>query len=605
MTNVKDTAVGQQHGGSRSDRRSDRRSNRRGAVGVQFTFYVLTGVVLVGGGAIWWAVGSSGGSQEIALVKKVALHEFTLQVTERGEVESANKQEIRCEVKSRNTSGTAILRLVPEGTFVQPGDFLVEFDSSALEDRRVQQQKEVSTSYAAMIEAQNKYEIALISQQEYLEGTFKEETELMESEVFVAEENLRRTQEYLEWSRKMAAKRYVPQLQLEADEFAVEKASMDLTAVKTKMDVLQRFTRAKVLKTLEGEILTSKADWEALEATYNSEVVWLEEIDEQIKKCVIYAPSAGQVKYAHRKDGHRGQNFIVEEGAILREMQPVIRLPDRSQMQVKVKISESVVDLVKVGMPVSIRVTGLKDVELTGTVALINEYSEPSNWRTANVKEYAAIVKIDGQYERLRSGMSAEATILCQYLPEAVQVPVQALHAHGPSYYVFVQNPDGLQARKISLGPTNDKHAVIIDGVAVGEDVALNPRQFLSRVELPELTAIEAQQVVKQVRITPELAARASSVSPRGSTTFAGAASSHEDEEEQSGLPSIAAQETFARLDTNGDGKLDVGELPEGMRARLAQVDTSGDGMIDPQELATAMVNMRGEGHGPVSGAGG
>ena len=54
MTNVKDTAVGHQHGGSRRD--------RRGAVGIRFTFYVLTGVVLVGGGVIWWAVGSSGGS---------------------------------------------------------------------------------------------------------------------------------------------------------------------------------------------------------------------------------------------------------------------------------------------------------------------------------------------------------------------------------------------------------------------------------------------------------------------------------------------------------------------------------------------------------------
>jgi len=468
------------------------RRDRRGAVGLRFTLYVLTGVVLAGGGAIWWAVSSSGGAREIALVEKVALQEFILQVTERGEVESANKQEIRCEVKSRNTSGTAILRLVPEGTFVQPGDFLVEFDSSALEDRRVSQQKDVSTSYAAMIQAQNKYEVAMISKQEYIEGTFKEATELVESEVFVAAENLRRAQEYLEWSRKMAAKRYVPQLQLEADQFAVEKARKDLIAVNTKMDVLQRFTRAKALKTLDGDILTSKAEWDANQAKYDSEVVWLKEIDAQIKKCVIYAPSAGQVKYAHRKDGHRGQDFIVEEGAILREMQPVIRLPDPSEMQVKVKVSESVVDLVKAGMPVSIRVTGLKDVELSGSVARINEYSEPSNWRTANVKEYAAIVRIDGQHDRLRSGMSAEVTIVCRYLPEAVQVPVQALHAHGPSYYVFVKTPGGVQARQVVIGPTNDKHAVVMDGVAVGEEVTLNPRRFLSEVDLPVLTAVEA-----------------------------------------------------------------------------------------------------------------
>jgi len=48
-----------------------------------------------------------------------------------------------------------------------------------------------------------------------------------------------------------------------------------------------------------------------------------------------------------------------------------------------------------------------------------------------------------------------------------------------------------------------------------------------------------------------------------------------------------------------------MAELPEDMRAGLAHADTSGDGTIDPEELATAMVNMRGEGHGPRSGAGG
>ena len=137
--------------------------------------------------------------------------------------------------------------------------------------------------------------------------------------------------------------------------------------------------------------------------------------------------------------------------------------------------------------------------------------------------------------------------------------------------------------------------------------MSLNPRRFLEDAGLPELTAEEAQLVVKRARITPELAARASSA-PTGSRTFAGSGPGHGEIAEETGHfgpPSGGARETFARLDQNHDGKLDIEELPEGMRAVLAQADTSGDGTIDPEELATAMGNMRGDGHGPGSGAGG
>ena len=40
---------------------------------------------------------------------------------------------------------------------------------------------------------------------------------------FVAKENLRRAEEYLVYSKKLSAKGYVSEAQLEADQFSVEK----------------------------------------------------------------------------------------------------------------------------------------------------------------------------------------------------------------------------------------------------------------------------------------------------------------------------------------------------------------------------------------------
>ena len=58
---------------------------------------------------------------------------------------------------------------------------------------------------------------------------------------------------------RLAAKGYVNQLQLEADKFAVEKSRKELDAAKTKLKVLDEYTKAKMLKQLESDIAIAKA----------------------------------------------------------------------------------------------------------------------------------------------------------------------------------------------------------------------------------------------------------------------------------------------------------------------------------------------------------
>ena len=171
--------------------------------------------------------------------------DFELTITERGEVEAFDVTEIRSLVKSNNTTGNAILRIVPEGTKVKKGDFLVELDSSALAAQRTSQKILVNDAKALEVEAHNNYDVAVITKREYLEGTYLQDRQLIESELFVAEENLNRAKEYYTYSQKLASKGYVNENQLEADRFAVEKANKDLDAAKTKLKVLGRVHEAQ------------------------------------------------------------------------------------------------------------------------------------------------------------------------------------------------------------------------------------------------------------------------------------------------------------------------------------------------------------------------
>lgn len=467
---------------------------RRGVAKLTLLILLAFAAIASGGGLWWYRQDETADGVGTKLVHTVERGDFVLTVTERGEVESSDDVEIRCEVKSQNSAGTQILRLAPEGGYVEAEDFLVELDASALDADRITQQIAVNRSEATMIEAQNLFDTAVIAKKEYIEGTVLQEEQTIESEIFVAEENLSRAKEYLKYSEKLAAKGHITEQQLEADAFAVEKSEKELEAAQTKLRVLEDFTKLKMMTQLESEIRTANAKWEAEKNSYQLEANKLQEIEDQIAKCRITAPSAGIVMYAH-ETSRRGENdFIVEPGAMVRERQIIIRLPNKDKMQVLLKVNESLVKYVRAGASAVIRPIGLGGLVLPGTVVRVSEYSEPTGWRKANVKEYRAYVSIDEANAQLRSGMTTSVTVECAYLPGVLQVPVQSLYPHGGDSYCFVRDGSGWDARKVQRGPTNEEFFVIKEGLAEGDVVALNPRKLVGKVDLPELAPEDTQQ---------------------------------------------------------------------------------------------------------------
>jgi HlyD family secretion protein len=446
----------------------------------------LAVVGTVGGGFYYWKANQGPGETK-AILHRVERKDFLLAVTERGEIESAGVTEVRCEVKSKNQPGVAILRVIPEGTQVKAGDFLVQFDSSALEAERITQQIVVNTADAAVVEARNLYETALIAKEEYLDGTYVQERQLIESEMFIAEENLNRAKEYYEYSKKLASKGYINELQLEADKFAVEKSAKELDVAKTKLRVIDEFTKPKMLKQLESDILITEAKWGATKKSFDLEVARLAEIDDQIAKCTISSPKDGTVIYAQDR-GWRGDNdFVVEEGTVVRENQTVFRIPDSNSMRVELTINEALIQYVKTGLPATIRPIGSEGVTLTGEVTKVNRFAEPSNWRKADVKEYKAQISIHETLPGIRPGMTASVTINCDFVPDVVQVPVQAIVEHGKKFYCLVRKDGAWELRELECGLTNSEFFVVNKGLEEGELVAMDPRHYRSEVEWPKL----------------------------------------------------------------------------------------------------------------------
>lgn len=617
-------------------RRSPAASRRSGSVWA-LVMAALAILAVFGGGALYYVFGRDAGEEVIPLTATAENKPFEYLVVEQGEVESSENVEVKCEVKGFNGT-TAILWVIPEGTQVEKGDLLVQLDASSLEQQRLQQEILCNTSKALVIQAKNTFEAAEIARREYLEGAYKQEEQLIQSEIFQAEENLRRAQIASRSGLRLADRGIVKPLQIEADKFTVEKARLELEAAQTKLRVLQEYTKPKTLKTLESDIATAKAKWDSEQQSYEIEEKKLKDIKDQIAKCEIRSPAAGQVVHANQVSNRGGSEFVVEAGAMVREQQTIIRLPNPSKMQVKAKINESQITSIRAGMPVQVRIDAFSDDQkLKGIVTKVNEYPEPSSWFSSPVKQYATIIQITNPPKDIRPGLTAEVAIQVEKRPQALQVPVQAIYDHHGAAYCFQWNQGRWQAREVKIGSANDKFVVIESGLEPNEQVVMNPRRWIDKVSLPappEPVAAPDEQIASSAdsdasaadvgdgpsQQPPGSAKQPAFASQPGSAKHPGLANQVgpgaggpgglgvpggpaggpiAGGAPGGGNPAQIVAGMFSRMDANGDGLLSSDEIPADRADRLLAADADGDGKITRAELTASITQRMAAGGGP------
>jgi len=448
---------------------------------------IAAALVAILSGAGWWAVwyarSRGPGVNRNMKTAQVRLGDLAVTVSEEGNLESAVNIDIKCEV----AGGTAILSIVEDGQQVKKGDKLVELDSSALEEQINQQRITYEKARAAVIQAEKDFAAAKIAVDEYLEGTFVKDAQALASQITVAEENLRSAQNALDHSERMFRKGYISALDLESQKFSVERAQLELDSARTAEQVLVKFTKEKVLQELESKRDSAEARVKSEQASYELEESRLQRLETQLTKCVIQAPADGMVVFANERDHHgMSQQPQIEEGAMVRERQTILQLPDLAQMQVRVNVHESKVEALEraldlaeetgVSLPARIEILGR---QLPGRLASIANQPAPSDFRTGNVKQYATIVAIDGTPEGLRPGMTAKCEVVVQKLTDVLMIPVTAVVEQRNEYLCWVSTKDGVERRLLTLGTRNEQVVEVKDGVRQGELVVVNPRAVI------------------------------------------------------------------------------------------------------------------------------
>ncbi|MBI3864837.1 MAG: efflux RND transporter periplasmic adaptor subunit [Planctomycetia bacterium] len=620
------------------------RAPRRGAVAQLLVVALILPVAALGTMLAWSGKFTFSKKRDVVIetgvVKRGMLE---VKVTERGNVDSANNLTLRSQVEGG--LGTTILKIVDEGAIVKPGQVVVELDSAKLREELLAQQIRLDAAVAALKNAeadchiqqmQNESDVAAAELKlhlarldliKYSEGDYTQELRIVAGEIKIAAEYMVRATERWGLTAQLLRKGYTTTKMLDADRVAMAKAKIDLSAVREKQHVLEGYTHKRQIAELEAnvafhereigrvrlrcEAMLTQRDRSLLsrKRTHLLENERLKKIQSQVAACTIRSPREGMVVFANMLDGGRSAPTpLIYEGATVRERQPLIQLPDLTRMQVNARVHESKIAMLEKGQEVTVQVDALKDEVFHGVIDQVALVPNSASWPNVNLKEYMTSIRLTDDIARLsalKPGMTAEVEILVDRLDAVVQAPIQACVERGGRYFAWVVDEESEYKRhEIRLGRSNETETEILDGLAEGDAVVLNPRGVL-----PEQVTLLEQEIalVDESIWAQPAAARPRPADPAPARPREGDVKPKAEEPPPrspgapepapilivASLPETGKPQSqivndpmavFDRLDQNHDSKVSAAELPDPMKPVMERLDTNGDHMIDKEE---------------------
>ncbi len=444
---------------------------------------------------------------------------------ERGEIQSTRTKTLtsKCEY------GVNLLWIADEGTYVKAGDIVAMLDSSLLEQRVKEREvllvkaQSLLQTYETSLKVQelsNESQLAktqlnlILTRLElaaYKLATANRERQDIRQKIVIAESNLNYAQKKYEYTSRMVELGYQDVSQRESDRLSLLRSKQALRNHQNLLHTLDRYSRDRKLIELiakqeeaaraveraklraNASLLNGKIRIQSCKRSCNAHLYTLNRLKRNIAACTIRAQQDGQVIYA--RNGRRSVD-TVKVGDLVRYLQPLLQLPDRSQLEVLVRLHESRIRQVEVGQLAKIQVDARSDIRLTGRVTRCATVPQAGLYPNQNLRDYDVVVSIDTDpetIELLAPGMTATAQIIVANRPEALVVPLESVVAIDGRRIAFVRAGDSVEVRDVETGLVNETQIEISSGLRAGEEIVSRPRDVCaSRIESLRATYDEA-----------------------------------------------------------------------------------------------------------------
>lgn len=377
---------------------------------------------------LWMMLGlaaCTGGSSEVpsATASRGA---FDVRLKVQGELEAKSSAVVTCPDFDVNTK---IGWLVEEGTRVKKGDKVVEFDTADMVNQ-LDSAKSALEIAKTKIE-QNRAQLAL--------------------KVADAEAAITGVELDLRMARmRVTDSETVPLVDREDARANAVRAEMAIESAKSALETTR---------------LQARAEQQLLQLEVEEQQRNVERLERQLAQATLTAPTDGLAILYERWDGKIKVGTQPWSGSTL------VTLPDLSTMEAVVWVHEVDSPRVAVDQGALVIIDAHPNSPVEATIAKVADLAVPRG--EDKIKHLKVTLSLAETTAVMKPGMTIRADLLVESVPDAVSIPLEAVQRADGTPFVYLSGIGGWARQDVVLGPENDTHVVVQEGVAAGDVVAL------------------------------------------------------------------------------------------------------------------------------------
>jgi len=364
---------------------------------------------------------------------KVTKGVFYIDLHEEGELEAVNAINISSpSISWRYGGNMKISYIVKDGTEVNAGDTVVVFDPSEVNK--------------GIIDAQGKIEISA-AELEKLKAQQESDLEELKADYEV-------TRISHEISKiKFEQAEYESEIMRRQIQLNLEKAAIALERAKEQIN---------------NRIKINVEEVKEKNLSIDQDQARLDEANDALRQLTVITPSPGIAIL--QRSWQSGNKY--QAGDQVWTGQPLISLPDLSQLKATVRINE--VDIAKItkGLNVEIKPDAFSESKFTGVVKEVANLAVNKTGST-KIKVFPVEIYLNETHKDLLPGLTVSCRIIVDKLEDVLYVPIEAIYNDAGRYFVYKKTVTGFEKIEVETGRSNSDYTIIVNGLNEGDEIAL------------------------------------------------------------------------------------------------------------------------------------
>jgi len=393
---------------------------------------VVAVVLLVGSGVVFGAVRYSNRAPEVPTLD-VKRGEFIDSIQFRGEVKAMKSVTISAPAEAGDLQ---IIKIAADGTQVQQGDVVVEFDKTKTEQDLAQHRSTLKSAQAEIDQA-------------------KAQARLTEEEDVTA---VKKARFDVETAKLDASKQeIVSKIEGAEANLKVADAEQKLHEVEEKLTADRAVNKA----TIESKVEASK------KAAYD-----VQRAERSLTKMTLPAPAAGMISLI--STWRPGGEAPFKPGDRAWPGAPIAELPDVSTLRVSARADETERGRLALNETVSAQLDAIPDRQFTGKIEQISTIATidfSAGWPIP--RNFNLVIALDQADARLKPGMTAQLTVVVDRVANALTIPVEASFQKSGQTVAYVWQGLKFQERVIEVERRSRDRILVAKGLRAGDRVAL------------------------------------------------------------------------------------------------------------------------------------